>query len=67
MIYLAIRVARNSATAAMGLSQLGESDQFWLHPSEDSDDQTQLPEAQFDTNRVRWFRSARISYILRDP
>jgi hypothetical protein len=69
MIYLAVRLDRNSARAVSGFPKAGDSDQVWLHPSEDSegDSQTRLPEEEFDDRRVQWFRSPKISYMLRDP
>jgi hypothetical protein len=68
MIYLAVRLARNSATAASGFSLPGESDQFWLHPSasSDEDSETRLPDELLDDSGVKWFRSPRIAYVLRD-
>ena len=68
MLYLAVRVARNSAAAANGFSKPGESDQFWLHPSPSSDDEGEmrLPDELLDDGRVQWFRSPKIAYVLRD-
>ena len=68
MIYLAVRLARNSkVTKSVSLAP-GESDQFWLHPSAQSERkiETLLPEKEFDHNRVRWFRSPKVAYVLRD-
>lgn len=69
MIYLAVRLARNSTTTASGSSNPGELDQFWLHASAESDegDQTRIPDEAFDEGRVQWFRSPRIAYVLREP
>jgi hypothetical protein len=68
MIYLAVRLSRNSATAASGFSTPGEADQFWLHPSAQSEEdcQMRLSEEIFDDSRVQWFRSPKIAYVLRD-
>ena len=68
MIYLAVRLARNSATAANGFSKPGESDQFWLHPSAlcDEDGETRFPDELLDDGGVQWFRSPKIAYVLRD-
>ena len=68
MIYLAVRLARNSkVTKSVSLAP-GESDQFWLHPSAQGEGEIEarLPEKEFDDNRVRWFRSPKIAYVLRD-
>jgi hypothetical protein len=66
MIYLAVRLARNSKVTKSVLAR--ESDQFWLHPSAPSEGEIEalLPEKEFDDNRVRWFRSPKIAYVLRD-
>jgi hypothetical protein len=69
MIYLAVRLARNSTTAISGFSKLEESDQFWLDPSAQSggDIETRVSDEEFDDRRVQWFRSPKIAYVLRDP
>jgi hypothetical protein len=68
MIYLAVRLARNSTTAASGFLKRGESDQFWLHPSASSEGECEprLPDELLDDSRVQWFRSPKIAYVLRD-
>ena len=68
MIYLAVRLARNSAAAAGGFSKPGDSDQFWLHPSALSDGErvSRLPDELLDDGSVQWFRSPKIAYVLRD-
>lgn len=68
MIYLAVRLDRNLATAVRGFPKPGDTDQVWLHPSEDSDGDSRirLPEEEFEDRRVQWFRSPRITYVLRD-
>lgn len=68
MIYLAVRIARNSTTVGCELSDPGESDQFWLDPSEQLDEyqQPQMPDEAFDDSRVQWFRSPKIAYVLRE-
>jgi hypothetical protein len=69
MIYLAVRLARDSAIAASGFSTPGEADQFWMHPSANSEEdrQMRLTEEVFDDSRVQWFRSLKIAYVLRHP
>jgi hypothetical protein len=68
MIYLAVRLAPNSAAAAGGFSKPGESNQFWLHPSASSngEGESRLPDELLDDSRVQWFRSPKIAYVLRD-
>ena len=67
MIYLAVRLAQNSATAGSKFSRLEEVDQFWLDPTPRSDEesQIQLLEGDLDHSRVQWYRSPKIAYILR--
>lgn len=67
MIYLAVRLAGNSRISVSGFAA-GESDQFWLHPSAQREGELEapLPEKEFDDNHVRWFRSPKIAYVLRD-
>jgi hypothetical protein len=69
MIYLAVRLAKNSTTATSGFAEQEVSEQIWLHPSEDCDaeDRTGAHDDAFDDTRVRWFRSPKVSYVLRDP
>jgi hypothetical protein len=69
MIYLAVRLARNSAIAARGFSMPGEADQFWLHPSAQREENCQVRSSEevFDDSRVEWFRSLKIAYVLRYP
>ena len=68
MIYLAVRLARNSTAAESGFSGSGVSDQFWLHPSEYCDGNSQIRplDEEIDDSRVQWFRSPKIAYVLRD-
>jgi hypothetical protein len=69
MIYLAVRLAGNSAIAASGFSSPEDSDQFWLHPSDERGEgsERRMPGEAFDDGRVQWFRSPRIAYVLREP
>ena len=67
MIYLAVKLARNSATAASVFPMPGEADQFWLHPSAQSEDDCQMRLADELFNRMQWFRSLKIAYVLRQP
>jgi hypothetical protein len=69
MIYLIVRMAENSRTAGSKFSRPEEADQIWLDPTPHSDEesQIQLLEDDFDHERVQWFRSPRIAYVLRTP
>jgi hypothetical protein len=67
MIYLAVRLAQNSATAGNKFSRPGETDQIWLDPTPHSDEEIQIQslEENLDDRRVQWYRSPRIAYVLR--
>ena len=67
MIYLAVRLAQNSATAGSKFSRPGETDQIWLDPTPHSDEEIQIQslEENLDDRRVQWYRSPRIAYVLR--
>jgi hypothetical protein len=67
MIYMVVRMAENSPTAGKGFSWSEESEQIWLDPAPHSDEESQIKllEDDFDHNRVQWFRSPRIAYVLR--
>ena len=69
MIYLTVRLARNSAKAVSGLSWEAEFEQTWLHPSSHSDEasQNRWLDEQLDRGNVQWFRSPRVAYVLRTP
>jgi hypothetical protein len=69
MIYLAVRLAQNSATERSGFSKPGVSDQFWLHPSPHCDEESQirLLDEEIDHGSVQWYRSPKVSYVLWKP
>jgi hypothetical protein len=69
MIYLVVRMAERAASAGSKSLWPEETEQIWLDPTPHSDEesQIQLLEADFDDSRVQWFRSPRISYVLRTP
>ncbi len=69
MIYLSVRLARNSTTAGSKVCRPGEADQFWLHPTPHCDEESpmQLLEEGLGDSRVQWYRSPMIAYVLRTP
>jgi hypothetical protein len=69
MIYLAVRLSQNSATVRNLFSKPGTFDQFWLDPSSDHDEESQirLLDDELDHGSVKWYRSPRVSYVLRTP
>jgi hypothetical protein len=69
MIYLAVRLAQNSVTKGSKVLRPEEEDQFWLHftPHCDEESQIQLLDEDLEDNRVQWYRSPTIAYVLRTP
>jgi hypothetical protein len=69
MIYLSVRLAQNSVTAGSKFSRPEEAIQFWLDPTPQRDEESQihLLEEDIHHSRVHWYRSSRIAYVLRTP
>jgi len=68
MIYLSVRLARNS-TALNKVTRPEEGDQFWLHPPPHSDEENpiKLLAEALEHTHMQWYRSPRIAYVLRTP
>ena len=69
MIYISVRLAQNSATAGGKLPLPEEANQFWLDPTPHCDEEGQIHslEENLEHSHVRWYRSLRVSYVLRKP
>jgi hypothetical protein len=69
MIYLVVRLAKNSTSAGIEVCWPEDANQIWLDPTPhcDEESQAQMLEDDFDNDRVQWYRCPRIAYVLRDP
>lgn len=67
MIYLVVRLAKDCRTVGNKFSQPEEVEHIWLDPTPHSDEESQMQLLEDDPehSRVQWYRSPRISYVLR--